>query len=185
VQHPPPTTGVPLESVVLIPALEAHSLVGELREQFDPSARAGIPAHLTILFPFVPPDELTEQQEDDLKNVLDRVAGFDYSLSEVGEFEQGVVYLAPEPEEPFARLTREVSQHFGLLPFGGAHGDKPVPHLTVAVNQSAARRRQLGRQLSEGLPIHCRASEAWLMVGSNATRWQVARRLPLQAGVDR
>ena len=46
--------------VVLVP--EADPLVGPFRSFFDPSAALGVPAHVTLLYPFVEPAE--DRRED-------------------------------------------------------------------------------------------------------------------------
>ena len=38
--------------VILVP--EAESMVKAFRERYDPAAQAGMPAHITLLYPFVP-----------------------------------------------------------------------------------------------------------------------------------
>ena len=42
---------------VKVPA--ADPLVAELRAQFDATARLGVPAHITVLVPFMPPQRIT------------------------------------------------------------------------------------------------------------------------------
>jgi 2'-5' RNA ligase len=166
-----------LESVVLVPALDAGQLVRDLRMVYDPSAAEGIPPHITLMFPFIPPADLTEPIIDALEGLISHARAFDFSLTQVRQFEQGVVYLEPEPTAPFARLTREISRQFGLLPYGGAFGEDPVTHLTVAILESRSRRQQLVTQLGPELPIAIRAEEAWLMVSTNSSSWKVVRQM--------
>ena len=44
-------------SALIVNVPEADPVVGEWRERYD-NARLGIPAHITLLFPFVPSEEL-------------------------------------------------------------------------------------------------------------------------------
>jgi hypothetical protein len=44
-------------AVLLVP--EAEPVVGVTRARYDRSGRWGVPAHVTVLFPFVPPTEQT------------------------------------------------------------------------------------------------------------------------------
>jgi hypothetical protein len=44
-----------LESALLLLVPAAEPVVGEHRARFDASARDGVPAHLTVLYPFLPP----------------------------------------------------------------------------------------------------------------------------------
>jgi 2'-5' RNA ligase len=169
--------GPALESCVLVPVLNVGQLVRDLRMQYDPSAAAGIPPHVTLMFPFIPPRDLTEPTIDTLEKLISRTRALQFSLTRVNEFEQGVVYLEPEPAEPFAELTREISRQFGILPFGGDFGEEPVTHLTVAIVESATTRQQLVNQLGAEVPIVIRAEEAWLMVGTNGTAWNIVRQM--------
>lgn len=139
--------------------------------RYDPSARPGTPPHITIMFPFLDPTRLTSQTFADLDDLFAATAPFEYALTEVREFEQGVLYLAPEPAQPFVDLTALVSQRFGILPFGGAY-PTVIPHLTVTQLAPADERSRIGEALSRSLPKSGRASEAWLMVGHNETSWK-------------
>lgn len=49
----------PSESCLLVPVPEAELAVGRLRRRLDQSAAWGVPAHVTILYPFVLPGEMT------------------------------------------------------------------------------------------------------------------------------
>jgi hypothetical protein len=46
-------------SAVVVPVPEAEPRVGALRTALDPSAALGVPAHVTILYPFVAPAQST------------------------------------------------------------------------------------------------------------------------------
>jgi len=169
-----------IESVVLIPALDVGQPVWDLRLKYDPSAAAGVPPHITLMFPFVPPPDLTEPMIDTLEILIGNTTAFQFSLTRVKEFEQGIVFLEPEPANPFIELTTGISRRFGLLPYGGDFGSEPVPHLTVGILENVSARRQLVKELSGPVPIVVEAEEAWLMVGSNASRWNVVRQMPFR-----
>jgi hypothetical protein len=51
---------LPIESGLVVLAPEAEFLVGPFRAKYDPSAAAGMPAHITLLYPFKQPDEIGE-----------------------------------------------------------------------------------------------------------------------------
>jgi 2'-5' RNA ligase len=168
-----------LESVVLVPVLGAGDLVRGLRMEHDPSAAAGIPPHLTLMFPFIPPTDLSVLKIDALEKLINLAEPFDFTLTRVSEFEQGVVYLEPAPAAPFVSLTREIGRQFGLQPFGGEFGDEPVAHLTVAQYAAPSMRKQIADTLRPVLPIALRAVEAWLMTGSNLRGWELLRQMRL------
>jgi len=47
------------QSAVLVPVLEAERVVSPHRSRLDGAAALGVPAHVTVLFPFVPPPAIT------------------------------------------------------------------------------------------------------------------------------
>ena len=71
------------------------------RDKYDSSAAAGMPAHITPLYPFKPPAELGADALESLQNCF---VPFSYSLAAIRRFGSEVLYLAPEPDEPFREL---------------------------------------------------------------------------------
>jgi 2'-5' RNA ligase len=119
------------ERALLVPVPEAEPIVHSFRERLDPSARHGMPAHITILYPFLSGDNVEGAALADLEKLLCVYPRFDFSLREIRRF-PGVLYLAPEPREPFDRLIAEVRDRFPeWAPYGGLVS-RPVPHLTIA-----------------------------------------------------
>lgn len=47
-----------MESTLVILAPEAEGLVQSFRDRYDPAAKSGMPAHITLLYPFKPPNEI-------------------------------------------------------------------------------------------------------------------------------
>jgi 2'-5' RNA ligase len=167
-----------LESALLVPVPAAEPLVHTHRLAYDPVAAAGIPAHVTILYPFVPPGELTSGVEEEVRRALDGFPAFDFTLTRVQRFDDGVLYLAPEPAGPFTALTTTITRRWPEHPpYGGAF-DPVIPHLTVAMSDGASV-EALVPELAAGLPIATRAEEVCLMVGREEGIWEVRDRFPL------
>ena len=162
---------------MLVPALNVGPEVRDLRLQLDASAAAGVPPHVTLMFPFLPPPDLTGPIVDSLEALVRGARAFELRLTGVNEFELGVVYLEPEPAEPFVKLTTEISRRFGMLPYGGDFGEEPVPHLTVGLVEQESARRELVNQVSRLVPIVVKAESVWLMIGSNAGSWNLIREM--------
>ena len=57
-------------TALIIEVPEAEPLVGEVRHQFDPVSNSGIPAHITLLYPFVPVELFDSAIEATLLAVL-------------------------------------------------------------------------------------------------------------------
>ncbi len=54
------------ESALVIIVPTAEPVVGSFRARYDPSAAVDIPAHITVLYPFMPPEKIDDQVEADL-----------------------------------------------------------------------------------------------------------------------
>jgi 2'-5' RNA ligase len=132
---------------------------------------AGIPAHITLLYPFLGVRTIDHEVEIALESLLQTIPAFDFTLSKIGRF-PGVVYLAPDPVAPFAALVQALVERWpDRQPYGGAHAEV-VPHLTVAFGENVPD------GLSEQLPMSARVQEVWLMTRV-AGRWVRRRSFPL------
>jgi 2'-5' RNA ligase len=131
----------------------------------------GMPAHVTILYPFVPARQLDAQARGRLAAAIGQVGAFDFTLRELRRF-PAVVYLAPEPAAPFIALAEAVMREWPeYKPYGGAF-EKIVPHVTVAYGDTAPT------QVHDRMPIEVRADEVWLMARM-LNRWVRRRRFTL------
>jgi 2'-5' RNA ligase len=155
---------------------EADPLIGALRDRYDPSARRGLGAHITLLYPFQPsrPDAF-----EHLTTVAASLPRFAYNLDRVERF-RGVIYLAPSPIEPFQHLVDRLQAAFP--DFAQGHPQHPafVPH--VSVSRRGRRHRdailvQLDNVLAEG-PIHCHCHEL-VVLQRNEGPWCQIHHAPL------
>jgi 2'-5' RNA ligase len=123
---------LPLESALVVLVPEAEPLVMPFREKYDPSAARGMPSHITLLYPFKPPNEINEVMLNKLNKCLMHFEMFNFSLFSIRRFPAGVLYLAAEPGELFRRITLAVWNCFPETPPYGGRYSTIVPHLTVA-----------------------------------------------------
>jgi hypothetical protein len=165
-----------IESALVVLVPEAEALVKPFRDRYDPSAALGVPAHITLLYPFRPPDEVGGGVLDELRRGFARFAPFRFALAQIRRFPAEVLYLAPEPDEPFRRLTLAIWDWYPETPPYVGKWPDVVPHLSVA---SLADEQQLDRiadefaQASRGiLPIRAAATDVALM-DNRSGRWQV------------
>lgn len=90
-----------------------------------------MPAHVTVLFPFIPRTAIDEAVREAVQAIAARTGPFDYTLAEIRWFGAEVVYLAPDPDRVFLELTAAVWGAFpDHPPYEGAHDD-PIPHVTI------------------------------------------------------
>ena len=180
---PPPS--VSLESAVLVPVPEAELAVGRHRHRLDRAATWGVPAHVTILFPFVAPSAITGATITALADAVGSVTAFDCEFPATAWFGQEVVWLAPQPAEPLRALTRAVSAAFPDYPPYGGDYDDVVPHLTIGYRPAGEVTELLEAEADvlRWLPVQAHISRVWLMTGRAAPGcWQAIAELPLTTG---
>ena len=151
--------------IVAVP--EAEAAVAGLRLQHDSSAALGVPAHLTILYPFL---DAAAIDEDAIEAVLAGHDAFDFELVSVETFGDGHVYLAPTRPERFVALTDSVWRRWpDHPPYEGAF-ETVVPHLTVSEEPI---------ECDIELPIAARADTVTLIEQQADCRWLSRRRFAL------
>src|SRR5277367_3174305 len=70
------------ESAIIIPVPEVEPIVGPLRLEYDGTARLGVPAHITVLYPFCPPQTVGTEIET-LREACRSIEMFPFSFTEV------------------------------------------------------------------------------------------------------
>jgi 2'-5' RNA ligase len=172
--------GPNLRSALLVEVPEAEPLVGQWRMDLDPHAALGVPAHITVLFPFAPPPLISTTILDRLGELLTAVDAFSYNLIETGWFGDSVLWLAPDPPDPFRSLTRRIGDAFtDYPPYGGRFGE-PVPHLTIADGGLPEQMKAAETAVQAGLPISATAASVSLLHELVTGRWQRAASFPLR-----
>jgi 2'-5' RNA ligase len=168
------------ETALLVPVAAAEPLVRKHRLALDPVAPLGVPAHITVLYPFVPPDEVDQSVCDAISEVLDGFSAFDFALTRVKTFPTGLLYLAPEPTEPFVAITEALAARWPEYPPYQGSYTTVVPHLSVAMAHDGSVAR-LEAELNGGLPVRTHADAVWLMEGQPDDRWVIRAAFPLSA----
>jgi 2'-5' RNA ligase len=169
-----PASALPgLHGAIIVPVPEAEGLVGAWRDQYDPSASRGVPAHVTLLFPFLTADQVGPDGLAFLHDLFATTPPIRARLVEVRSFPQGVLYLAPEPVDWFVSLTQALSARFGLLPYGGVH-ESVTPHLTIVQAGKPAIMAEIAAHVAPRLPIELAVREAWLMEQRDRGYWRRA-----------
>ena len=169
----------PGSTAIVISTPEAKPLIGELSRAHTPAGREGMWPHITLLVPFVPVGLIDEGVEERLANVLRGAEPFDYELVRAERFPDGVLYLAPEPVEPFVQLIRALIVAFpDYPPYDGVH-DTIVPHATVAVSDDAEFLSGVAADLAPSLPIAGRVEAATMVQRDGDLKWSARRDYPL------
>lgn len=165
------------QSGLIVRVPEAEPLVRAWRDRLDPSARAGVPAHVTVLFPFLDASRIDEGVCAAIGKVLGRHQSFEARFDRCGRF-PGVLYLAPGSDTGFRHLTEAIVERWPENPPFGGQFDDVVPHLTVAQGQDEAVVEKAEADLLTGLPVFAQVSSVDLLV-HDGTRWRQRASFPL------
>lgn len=167
------------ESAVILAIPEVEPIVGPLRLQYDRVARLGVPAHITLLYPFRPAETVADEIKT-LGELCASIPAFSFCFTEVRRF-PATAYLYPDKFETFAQITEALVKLWpDCRPYGGAFADI-VPHLTVADKVDTKTLGELESFLRLQLPIKCMAKEVLLMTSDEAGMWSIMARFPLSA----
>lgn len=165
--------------VVLVPP--AEGLVEPYRRRYDPSAGAGMPAHITINYPFQPSGVDQPGFEGGLQTLFSAFPAFEMRLARVERFPD-VLYLAPQPVRPFQDLIQHVADRYPESPPYGGVFDQVIPHLTVADVKDPAELDPIAERFLRAahnvLPLRMHVDTVWLM-DNRTGRWSKKIPLPL------
>lgn len=166
----------------MLPIPEAEDLVGPFRVQWDPSAALGVPAHITLLYPFLPPAEIDAQEIERLEELFAQVPGFPLQFNESRRWPD-VLYLHPSPPELVRALMERLFAAYPQLPPYGGQVAEPTPHLTIAQAPDASVLEDISQQFERAargrLPIRAEVREASLMQLRNG-HWETTDHFPLK-----
>ena len=180
-----PFVSEPERTALLVRCPEAERVVGDHRALYDAAARVGVPAHITVLYPFVDPGHINAQVVERVGEIAADTAPFDLVLRRTAWFEEAVLYLAMEDPSPLLGLTTAATAAFpSHAPYEGRFAD-PIPHLTVAHNEPVGVLREVEKAVLPVLPVHQQVSAVELWTGPRPTlggrgRWRRLEAFPLR-----
>jgi 2'-5' RNA ligase len=151
------------ESALVVVVDVAEPAVGCWRSRYDRSCAVGVPPHVTVLYPFLPPAAVTADVLDALAAIFTAEPAFDVVFPGFGRFPGGVLWLAPDPAEPFRRLTHAIWRAWPQAPpYGGAH-TQVTPHLTVAEHPDDDLLDAIAADVAPALPLSARVTSGQLL----------------------
>lgn len=165
-------TSVGPQSALIVEVPEAEPAVAGLRARLDATAPLGIPAHFTVLFPFMPPGMIDPAVLTELAHLFGTVSRFRFRLDRTEWFGDEVLWLAPHDPGSFRILTQAVYQAYPAYPpFEGQYRNV-VPHLTVGIGHPVTDLRAAEESVRARLPIDGHATAVTLMTEQSAGgRW--------------
>ncbi|GGV29095.1 2'-5' RNA ligase family protein [Streptomyces spectabilis] len=141
----------------------------------DPLVRAGFPAHVTVLYPFLHESRIDARLDGELSALFAGHDAFTLTFAAFGRY-PGVLYLDPWPRDLVQVLTKELTQRWPeAVPYRGIFGAGLDPHLTVANSEGPATQEaaydRLESDIATALPLVCRVRTVDLIVW-DGSRWQ-------------
>lgn len=167
-------------SAVIVPVPAAEPVVRTHRAHLDRAASWGVPAHVTVVFPFAPPASLDAATVERLAAAVATVPRATVTFDATDWFDNDVVWLAPRPADVFLALTDAVTAVFPQRrPYDGRYGEV-VPHLTVGHDAPHADLLRAERAVRAMLPFSAEITSAALWAGTDQPdSWARVRDLPL------
>ena len=156
------------QSGLIIEVPEAEPAVRQHRERFDPSAPLGVPAHITILFPFMPPETIAEGALARLGELFRDISRFRFTLDHTAWFGDDVLWLGPGDPRPFRALTQRVCRAYPAFPPFDGQFDDLAPHLTIGHGHPLTALRSAEDLIQPHLPIEASANGVTLITQKSA-----------------
>ncbi|MFD8983373.1 2'-5' RNA ligase family protein [Streptomyces sp. NPDC059564] len=121
-----------------------------------------MPAHVSLLYPFVPEPALTGQDEQGVRSLAASFPAADLLLEEVVTA-PGFVAVTVPGLQPIVDAFR--AQWPGLRPYSGRFGARPAAHVTVAMGaDDPTTAAHVRMAIDSLLPLRTRAAAVQLVV---------------------
>lgn len=175
------------ESVLLLPVPAAEAAVSGHRAELDRSAADGIPAHITLLYPFAPPTQFADVDHSRLSSIFARRHSFSVTGNRTGWFGDRVLYVSLQEAAAVHELIAEVVSEFPEHPAyaGSIALEDIVPHLTIGADRPIADLRRAERAVAKELPFTEIIDRVELWAGpaligrASPAQWRRIRSYPL------
>lgn len=127
-------------AIVILAPHRVQAFAVPLMRRYCLESSQRVPAHITVLYPFAPPDELDDICPT-LREIFAAIPPFEVTLDGYGHFPT-TTYLKPANPQPIKALFQAVHAAFpGYPPYRGLHGaDDITPHMTVGEFTTEAER---------------------------------------------
>jgi 2'-5' RNA ligase len=150
-----------------------------LRRRRVGNAAVGVPAHMTLLHPFIEPADLRPPIRARLRDVAAGHRPFGYRQAAMAEWPDAI-YVAVEPVEPFVRLQHDLQAAFPDWPIYGAGADfEYEPHITVADRQGMLEPGVREDPAWRALPRAARGEAIDVIATGSDGRWRLVWRVSL------
>jgi len=123
----------------------------------------GVPPHITLLYPWMPPDLICPETLGELAEFFNAFHAFDFTL-ELGWFGHEVLLLVPQQPAPFIQITEAIVRRWPAYPYYGGDYSKIEPHVSLAYGEGSDL-ENLADLLKHMMPISSRFDRVGLSGG--------------------
>lgn len=134
------------------------------RELYPERIPEQIPFSITLLYPWLPAAEVTDEDLANLRSFFAQRPPLEFDLTRVTEFPDAVAYAVPEPDDALRATMRALWALYPQCPPYGRPGSDPAPHATLTryANPENATFEQAKERVEPLLPVRCVVTEVTL-----------------------
>jgi 2'-5' RNA ligase len=170
----------PGATALVVPVRAADPVIGEHRRAHTPSGKQGMPAHATLLAPFIHASRLDSLDRHRLSDTVGRFPAFDLRLSAFGTFEHiGCLWLAPQPRKQFVEMTKALLEIYPEVEYPPESAAEIVPHVTIGSRLTEEQQEEIKRELQPKLPIRGRVDRVVLYERDAKGGWRARQTFAL------
>ena len=165
-------------STAVIVRAHLPAALESLRRRSVADAADGLPAHLTMLHPFIEWDALGPEIGRAIASIAEVHAPFAYRMTGPHRWPDAI-YVAVDPGDPFVRLQADLAAAFPAFPIYGEPASFVfVPHITVAEGPAVDDPRTIDDPAWADLPSASLASRLEV-IATDGGPWELILSLPL------
>jgi 2'-5' RNA ligase len=152
-------------TVIMIPAPhEVQAVAVPIMRKYAADTLTRVPAHLTVLYPFVDYERLAEAVPI-VREIVSHIAPFEVTLRGFDEF-PGVIFMNPVDPGPIQNIFHQIYARFPECPpYRGQFGNEIHPHMTVGEFTSEGEQADAMRSLPNYRPITYRVDRLHIEYG--------------------
>ncbi len=173
----------PLETVITLVLEHVDAELSRAHRELYPERIAEkIPFSLTLLYPWIPAESVTEEDLEQLRSFFGARPRQDFELTHVTEFPEVVAYAAPRPDDQLRATMRELWALYPQYPPYGRPGSDPPPHATLGRYEGPTpiTLEQAKERIEPLLPMRCVVEEATLLEEYEPDRLRVRATFPFR-----
>jgi len=156
----------PLETFITLILEDADPALAQAhRELYPERIPEQIPLSLTLLYPWIPAESVTEADLARLRAFFAGRPALEFELTRLAAFPGKVVYAVPEPDDELRATMRALWALYPKYPPYGEPGGDPPPHCTLGRLEGAypITFEQVAARVEPLLPVSCVVEAASLM----------------------